>query len=194
MKRAIDATLCVAVVLTLASLAVWRWWHGDQGSLPTQVVEHTTFVDFLEVRGELRPVVSRVITAPSSGADLLIVDLVTNGSPVKADDVVVQFDSTTQQRTLEQRRSELKQAESEVQKADAEGRRRVQAAEAELEQLRSVRDRAAEARQGQLRRRGNRTHYRVSHGESARGRADLVDGQLPRGRTHEPQSAGIQAR
>jgi len=148
MKRAIGATLCVAVVLTVGSLAIWRWWRGDHASLPTQVAEHTTFVDFLEVRGELRPVVSRVITAPSSGADLLIVDLATNGSPVKADDVVVQFDSTTQQRTLEQRQSELKQAESEVQKADAEGRRRVQAAEAELEQLRSARDRAQLALQG----------------------------------------------
>jgi multidrug resistance efflux pump len=54
----------------------------------------------------------------------------------------VQFDSTTQQRTLEQRRSELKQAASEVERAEAEGRRRVQAAEAELVQLRSVQDRA----------------------------------------------------
>ena len=110
--------------------------------MPTQVVEQTTFVDVLEVRGELRPVVSRLITAPSSGADLLIIDLASNGSPVNAGDVVVQFDSTTQQRTLEQRRSELKQAESEVQKAEAEGRQRVQTAEAELAQLRSAQDRA----------------------------------------------------
>ena len=65
---------------------------------------------------------SVVLTAPSSGADLLIVDLAANGATVKAGDVVVQFDSTTQQRTLEQRRSELKQAESELQKAEAEGR------------------------------------------------------------------------
>src|SRR5437870_12874532 len=113
MRRAAAAILVVAV-LAVGSLAIWRWWRGDHGSLPTQVAEQTTFVDFLEVRGELRPVVSRVITAPSSGADLLIVDLATNGSPVKADDVVVQFDSTTQQRTLEQRRSELEQADSEV--------------------------------------------------------------------------------
>jgi len=142
MKRAIAAALLVAGVLTATSFAISRLSRGGQASLTTQLVEQTTFVDFLEVRGELRPVVSRLITAPSSGADLLIVDLAANGSPVKAGDVVVRFDSTTQQRTLEQRRSELKQAESEVQKAEAEGVRRVQAAEAELEQLRSAQDRA----------------------------------------------------
>jgi multidrug resistance efflux pump len=61
---------------------------------------------------------------------------------VNAGDVVVEFDATMQQRTLEQRRSEFKQAESEVEKAEAEGRRRVQAAEAELAQLKWARDRA----------------------------------------------------
>ena len=142
MKHTVAATLLAAGVLTATGLVISRWISRGQPSLPTQVAEQTTFVDFLEVRGELRPVVSRLITAPSSGADLLIIDLATNGAPVNAGDVVVQFDSTTQQRTLEQRRSELKQAESEVQKAEAEGQRRMQAAGAELEQLRSARDRA----------------------------------------------------
>ena len=84
------------------------------------------------------PVRSVVLTAPSSGADLLILQFASNGSSVNAGDVVVQFDSTTQQRTLEQHRSELKQAESEVQKAEAEGRQRIRTAEAELAQLRSA--------------------------------------------------------
>lgn len=111
-------------------------------ALPTAVASRSTFVDELSVRGELRPLVSRLITAPSSGADLLIVELAANGAEVRAGEVVVRFDSTLQQRTLEQRRSELKQAESEMAQADAEGRRRVQAAEAELAQLRSALARA----------------------------------------------------
>jgi multidrug efflux pump subunit AcrA (membrane-fusion protein) len=127
---------------------MWHWPRGRLDSLPTQVAERTTFVDFLEVRGELRPVVSRLVTAPSSGTDLLIVDIAANGAPVNAGDIVVRFDSTTQQRTVEQRRSELKQAESEVQKAEEEGRRRVQAAEAQLEQLESAHDRATLELQG----------------------------------------------
>ena len=143
MNRTIVVVLVVCGALVAAGLAVARLSRSDQSSLPTQAAEKTTFVDFLQVRGELRPVVSRLITAPSSGADLLIVGLVDNGSSVNPGDVVVQFDATTQQRTLEQRRSELKQAESEVQKAEAEGRRRIQNAEAELEQLKSARDRAS---------------------------------------------------
>jgi HlyD family secretion protein len=142
MKRVIIGLLIAGSILA-ASVAAFRGWsRGTLATLPTQVAEQSTFVDYLEVRGELRPVVSRLITAPSSGSDLLIVGLASNGASVKAGDVVVQFDSTTQQRTLEQRRSELKQAESEVTKAEAEGRRRVQAAEAELVQLRSAAARA----------------------------------------------------
>jgi HlyD family secretion protein len=47
-----------------------------------------------------------------------------------------------QQRNLEQRRSELKQAESEIAKADAEGRRRIEAVQAQLAQALSAAERA----------------------------------------------------
>ena len=39
------------------------------------------------------------------------VDIAKNGASVNPGDVVVQFDTTTQQRTLEQKQSELKQAD-----------------------------------------------------------------------------------
>ena len=71
-----------------------------------------------------------------------IVELAANGATVAPGDVVVQFDPTTQQRTLEQRRSELKQAESEIDRLETEGARRVQAAETELAQARSAAERA----------------------------------------------------
>jgi multidrug resistance efflux pump len=99
-------------------------------------------VDYLPVRGEIRPVRSVVLTAPSSGADLQILQLATNGAAVSPGEVVIQFDSTIQQRTLDQRRSELKQAESEIDKAETDGRQRVQAVEAELSQARSAAERA----------------------------------------------------
>ena len=44
-------------------------------SLPTALVARTTFVDFLQLRGEIRPVRSVVLTAPSAGSDLQIVEL-----------------------------------------------------------------------------------------------------------------------
>lgn len=105
--------------------------------VPTATVERGTFTDFLPLRGEVRPERSIVITAPSSGGDMQIIELVANGAPIKAGDIVAVFDSTTHQRTREQKTSELRQAESELEKARAEERRRVLAATSDLEQARS---------------------------------------------------------
>ena len=135
------AFLLVAVVLT-SGIALFAWSRGSNVSVPTTVVQKGSFVDYLPVRGEIRPVRSVVLTAPSSGADLQILQLATNGAAVSPGEVVIQFDSTIQQRTLDQRRSELKQAESEIDKAETDGRQRVQAVEAELSQARSAAERA----------------------------------------------------
>ena len=84
------------------------------------VVTKGTFVDFLQLRGEIRPIRSVVLSAPSTGIDFQIVDLVKNGAKVSTGDIVVEFDPTVQQRTLETKRSELKQAESEIERTEAE--------------------------------------------------------------------------
>jgi multidrug efflux pump subunit AcrA (membrane-fusion protein) len=140
MKRA-AAAVAVVVVLVVGSVAAFaRLRHGTAaGSLPTATVARTAFVDYLQLRGEIRPAHSTVLTAPmSGGSDLQIIQLARNGATVRAGDVVVQFDTTLQQRTLEQKQSELKQAESEIDKALAEQRRREQAARTALEQARSA--------------------------------------------------------
>jgi HlyD family secretion protein len=140
MKRA-AAAIAVVVVLVVGSVAAFaRLRHGaPAGSLPTATVARTSFVDYLQLRGEVRPAHSTVLTAPmSGGSDLQIIQLARNGATVHAGDVVVQFDTTLQQRTLEQKQSELKQAESEIDKALAEQRRREQAARTALEQARSA--------------------------------------------------------
>jgi len=140
MKRA-AAAIAVVVVLVVGSVAALaRLRHGTAaGSLPTATVARTSFVDYLQLRGEIRPAHSTVLTAPmSGGSDLQIIQLARNGATVHAGDVVVQFDTTLQQRTLEQKQSELKQAESEIDKALAEQRRREQAARTALEQARSA--------------------------------------------------------
>lgn len=142
----------VVVLAVLASVAsavvVARRTRTGASALPTTVVQKGAFVDYLQARGEIRPVRSTLMTAPSSGADMQILELVANGSTVAPGDVVVQFDTTTQQRMLEQKRSELKQTDSEIGKAEAEGTRRVQAAEAELAQARSAAERARLDTQG----------------------------------------------
>jgi RND family efflux transporter MFP subunit len=112
-------------------------------TVPTAVVERGPFVDFLPVRGEIRPERSVVLSAPSSGGgDMQIIQIVANGAAVRAGDPVVVFDPTNQQRTIEQRTSELNQALAELDKARAEEQRRRSAAEAELEQARSALARA----------------------------------------------------
>ena len=133
----------IAILAVTGSAIAFAVWSRDGvGSLPTTIVSKGTFVDYLQARGEVRPVRSVVLTAPSSGTDMQILQLVANGATVNAGDVVVQFDTTVQERNLEQRRSELKQAESEIARVDADGGRRIQAAETELAQARSAASRA----------------------------------------------------
>lgn len=142
LRRGLLAVLAIAALAAAAAGAVTLSRGKSAGSLPSAVVQRTAFIDYLQVRGEIRPVRSVVLTAPSSGSDLQILQLVTNGARVSPGDVVVQFDATMQQRTLEQRQSELKQADSEIERVTADGRRRVQAVEAELAQAQSAAERA----------------------------------------------------
>jgi len=137
----------IVVALSVAAAAALRRDRGSS-SLPTAIVAKTTFVDFLQLRGEVRPVRSVVLTAPSTGTDLQIVELATNGAKVNAGDVIVTFDPTVQQRTLETKQSELKQADSEIERTEAEQRRRVASAQSELDEAKKALARARLDTQG----------------------------------------------
>ena len=142
MKKSLAIIVLATVVgLSVAAAAALRRDSGSS-ALPTALVTKTTFIDFLQLRGEIRPVRSVVLTAPSTGADLQIVDLAANGAKVGAGDVIVTFDPTVQQRTLETKQSELKQAESEIERAAADERRRVAAAQSELDEAKKALARA----------------------------------------------------
>ena len=142
MKKSLAIIVLATVVgLSVAAVAALRRDSGSS-ALPTALVTKTTFIDFLQLRGEIRPVRSVVLTAPSTGADLQIVDLAANGAKVGAGDVIVTFDPTVQQRTLETKQSELKQAESEIERAAADERRRVAAAQSELDEAKKALARA----------------------------------------------------
>jgi len=145
-RRRPSTTLAISVavmaVTVVGAVLGARNLRGGQSQVPSMVLEKGRFVNTLEVRGEIRPIRSIVLTAPSSGSDLQIIDIVANGASVKSGDVVIRFDSTAPQRVLDQRESELQQANSEVAKIEADARRRIQAAEATLAELRSAADRA----------------------------------------------------
>ncbi len=90
--------------------------------LPTAEVTRGEFVDTLEIRGEIRPVKSLVLSSPLQSGELQIVKLVKNGTVVKPGDVVVEFDGTTLRRTIQEKQSELKQAEAEIEQAGAQAK------------------------------------------------------------------------
>src|SRR4029077_1019688 len=63
---------------------------------------------------------STTLTAPSAAGDLQILKLARTGQQVKAGDVVIQFDTTTLQRTLEQKRTDLASAEAQIRQQEAQ--------------------------------------------------------------------------
>jgi RND family efflux transporter MFP subunit len=140
-KRGAILAVVLVVALSVAAAAALRRGSGTP-SVPTALVTKTTFVDFLQLRGDIKAVRSVVLTAPSTGTDLQIVELAANGAKVAAGEVIVTFDPTVQQRTLETKQSELKQADSEIERTEAEQRRRVAAARSELEEAKKALARA----------------------------------------------------
>ena len=91
-------------------------------TISTAEVKLGEFVDNVEVRGQVKTLKSMVLTAPSGAGDIQIVKLVKNGTQVKKGELVVQFDISNLQRTLDQKRSEFKQAEAEIERSRAQGR------------------------------------------------------------------------
>ena len=113
------SALVISVIAAVAFVAASR---RSGASLPTAEVKRGEFVDFVELRGEIRPVRSVVLTAPMQAGDLQIVRLAKNGSAVKPGDIVVEFDGTTLRRTQQEKLSELRQAEAEIDQARAQAR------------------------------------------------------------------------
>jgi RND family efflux transporter MFP subunit len=90
--------------------------------IPTAEVRRGEFVEYVSVRGNVKALRSIQLAAPSIAGDLQIVKLVPMGTMVKKGDVVVQFDTTTLQATLDQKRSDLKSSDADIDHSRAEAR------------------------------------------------------------------------
>lgn len=90
--------------------------------IPLGSVERKEFVDYLEIRGEVKALRSRTVAAPFGAGDLQIVKLAANGAKVKKGDVLVEFDATTTKQKLAQDQSALKSAEAAIQQSKAASR------------------------------------------------------------------------
>jgi HlyD family secretion protein len=117
--RALMIVVVLALVVTAAFVSVGR---GSVPDLPTTEVKKGEFVDAIEIRGEIRPLRSIVLTCPMQSGDLQIVKLTPSGTIVKPGDIVVEFDGSTLKRTMQEKQSELKQAEAEIEQATAQSR------------------------------------------------------------------------
>jgi len=118
-KRALGAAVVVIVIAGAAVAMNAR--TGSAPSVTTADVTRGDFVDYIQIRGEIRPAKSIVLAAPlQAGGELQIVKLVKNGSAVKKGDLLVEFDATQLQQRLLERKSELKTAEGEIQQVTSQ--------------------------------------------------------------------------
>ena len=90
--------------------------------LPVADVQKKEFVDYVELRGEVKALHFVTITAPSGAGDLQILKIVPNGSKVKKGDVLVEFDATAAQQKYAQDLSSLKSAGAEIKQSTAAAR------------------------------------------------------------------------
>ncbi len=110
-----------AVVLGLFVLGAFRL-ASPAAKFSTAEVKRKEFVEYLEVKGEVKALRSVIIAAPYGAGDLQIMKLAENGAKVKKGDVLVEFDNTTVKQKLAQDQSALKSAEAEIQQSRAAAR------------------------------------------------------------------------
>ena len=120
-RKLVGALLAIAIVAAIAGVS-GAFGRSAAVEVPTTAVVRGEFIDYMQVRGEVKAVRSIPLTAPSSAGDLQILELAKNGTNVKKGDVVVRFDPVPVQRTHAEKLSELKQAEEEIGKTEAQFR------------------------------------------------------------------------
>src|ERR1700730_9401471 len=69
-------------------------------NFPMADVKRKEFVDYLEIKGEVKAIRSAVIAAPYSAGDLQILRIVDNATKVKKGDFLVEFDATAVKQKL----------------------------------------------------------------------------------------------
>ena len=121
-KRSLIALVAVLVLVAIAAVAMNA--RSDVApNVTTAAVTKGDFVDYIQIRGDIRPAKSIVLAAPlQSGGDLQIVKLVKNGATVKKGEAVVEFDATSLKQRLLERQSELNQALKEIEQTQAQAK------------------------------------------------------------------------
>src|SRR5215212_11612655 len=111
----------VGILVCAAALVFWAS-RPAVPSVRSAEARMGEFVDALQIRGEIKASRSVTLTAPAEAGDLRIMKLVASGTAVKKGDVVVEFDGSTVSRTLEEKQTEGRGYEAEIEKVRAQSR------------------------------------------------------------------------
>jgi len=112
----LGAALVIAALVVVPTQGV----QTEGAVIPTARVVEGDVPVVVHATGELRPVRAVGLVAPAIGGPLQILHIMSTGTPVKAGDVVVEFDLSEQEEKLAQAKSELEQAEQEITKLRAD--------------------------------------------------------------------------
>ncbi len=115
------------MIAAVAGVWLFGMRHGAgsvaaAAGIPTSEVIRGELVDTVELRGQIKPAHSTDLVAPSDSGDIQILRLAKDGSMVKKGESVIILDPTTLQNTLNQRKSDLRQAEAQVDDAKAKAK------------------------------------------------------------------------
>ncbi len=112
--------VCAALIIVGFQVAPTHGVQSDGAVIPTARVAQGDVPVVVHTTGELRSVRAVGLVAPAIGGPLQILNIMGTGTPVKAGDVVVEFDLSEQEEKLAQAKSELEQAEQEITKLRAD--------------------------------------------------------------------------
>ena len=107
----------VIAMVVAAAIGWQRYGRTVEPTLPTAEVQRGAFADVVEIRGEVRPVRTTLVMAPSNAGELTILKIAKNGTAVKPGDIVAEFDAMTMRRTIQEKQSDLRSALAELNQA-----------------------------------------------------------------------------
>jgi HlyD family secretion protein len=121
-RRPLVWMVSILVLGIVATVLVRARLRATPPDLALTTVTRGDFVERLNIRGEIRPVKSVLVTAPGQAGDLLVVKLVKTGTVVKKGDPIATFNPIVLRQQIEDKRSELRQVEADIERTRASGK------------------------------------------------------------------------
>jgi HlyD family secretion protein len=111
--------IAIIAALGLGARAATGVLVSAADDIPTAKVTRGTLKADLVTTGEIKAAKTEVLSVPPTGTPLRILTLLPSGTRVTKGDTVVTFDPTDQQKAVEEQRSVLREAQLEIERAQA---------------------------------------------------------------------------